>query len=474
MKAWIASATTAAVMACAHAGPPNIVFIEVDDLTYSYLGAFGNKAARTPAIDKLAAGGFVFRHAMAQGAMCGPSRNCLITGTYPHQLGFYQNGDLRSLPADSWVFPKALREAGYRTAWIGKSHLRPPPTDKDEAANFREFFGFDHASFTLGRAMLGGRASEDDDAGEGDDPYIAHLKAKGLYDTFAREAQAKANSTLPEDDYLDGWFARQAVDFIAAHDAVKPLFLWVNFSLPHGPYDVPDTYHAMFRDADVPGVSAPENYTIPESLIERTKRVRNPKKAVADQRGYLAAIAFMDRQVGRIVEALRTKDMLDDTWIVFFSDQGVMQGSLGLLHKATVFRQITHPALIIRPPGGLPAPKVIDAPVELTDLPPTFLAVAGAKDSAPQGHNLLPLLEGGPTPRQLAFAEIEKWIAVTDGTHRLIWSPNGEPPLLFDENTDPENRVNLAPDKPDEVAKLSSAITAWLESTGPRKPPKSH
>lgn len=451
---------------------PNMVFIEVDDLTYSYVGAFGNGSAKTPVIDRLANEGFRFTQAMAQGAMCGPSRNCLITGTYPHQLGFYQNGDLRKLPESSFVLPAALRRAGYHTAWIGKSHLKPWFRGRKEDT-FNDYFGFDHSLHTLGRAMLGAE-NEGGGVANAPNPYTDHLKQRGLWDQFQKEAAEGKNSTLPEDDYLDGWFARKAVDFIEGYESEKPLFLWLNFSLPHGPYDVPDAYHAPFANAKVPGVSRPANYTIPPSLIERTKTIRSEKATIEDQRGYLAGIHYLDRQVGRIRSALEKKDMLSDTWIVFFSDQGVMLGSLGLLHKSTIFRQITQPSLIIRPPGGLKESKVIDAPAELTDLLPTALTIAGSSEKSPAGQPLQPLFDGKPGLRKHAFAEIEKWIAVSDGTWRLL-RPAGEGgALLFNDRKDPENTTNLAAKEPEIVARLSKAIDEWLLSTGPRKPAKSN
>lgn len=454
------------------ATPPHLVFIEVDDLTYSYVGAFGNTSAKSPVIDGLAREGYRFNQAMAQGAMCGPSRNCLITGTYPHQLGFYQNGDMRKLPQDAFVLPAALQRAGYHTAWIGKSHLRPFFQGR-KSDTFNPFFGFNHSLHTMGRTMLGG---ENEGGGRADEsnPYTEHLKQRGLWERFQQEAAARRNSTLPEDDYLDGWFARHAVDYIAAYQSEKPLFLWVNFSLPHAPYDVPDAFHAPFADAKVPGITRTTNYAIPPSLIERTKTVRDPQAILKDQRDYLAGIHYLDRQVGRIRAALDKKGMLANTWIFFYSDQGVMLGSLGLLHKATLFRQITQPSLIVRPPGGLREARVIDAPAELTDLLPTALAIAGSAEKAPAGHPLQPLLDGKTGGRKFAFAEIEKWVAVTDGTWRLLRPAAGnEPPLLFNDRKDPENATNLAAKEPETVARLSAAIDDWLRATGPRKPSKS-
>jgi arylsulfatase A-like enzyme len=460
----------------ARAAQPPIVFIEVDDLAYTYTSVWGSQTSPTPTLARLAREGFVFDQAMCQGMMCGPSRNSLISGKYPHQLGLYQNGDLKKLPENTWTLPAALRRAGYTTAWIGKSHLKPHFANKKEKENpetFNRAFGFDYSLHTLGRALVGG---DDEEGGKGDgpNPYMQFLEKSGLLAPYEADAKAGRNSTLPEDAYLDGWFTKNAEDYIARHDTRKPLFLWLKYSVPHGPYDVADAYHAPFASTPMPGLSKPTNFIHPESLIRRARTYGNAKKAVEDQRGFHANIAFMDRQVDRILAALAAKGLLDSAWIVFFSDQGVMSGAQGLIHKSTLFRQITQPSLIIRPPKGAPAGQRIAQPVELLDLLPTFLEIAGiATERSPAGMSLVPLFTGGKIARQFTFAEIEDWIAVSDGRHRLIRSVKDESPFLFDDEKDPENLTNIAAENPDIVKTLSAAIDAWLKETGPRLQAKS-
>ena len=104
---------------------PNIIFIEVDDLPAHYIGAMGADFAETPTLDRLASEGVFFNNAVCQGTQCGPSRNSLIAGVYPHNLGMYQNGPFKGLAPDVWTLPKALQKAVYKTAHIGKSHIHP-------------------------------------------------------------------------------------------------------------------------------------------------------------------------------------------------------------------------------------------------------------------------------------------------------------------------------------------------------------
>lgn len=103
---------------------PNIVLIQTDDLHPDFLGCLGGPP-ETPNIDALAARGVVFRNAVAQGTSCTPSRISILTGTYPHNTGIYQNRDRRKIELPAWTFPVALRAAGYRTAHVGKNHFIP-------------------------------------------------------------------------------------------------------------------------------------------------------------------------------------------------------------------------------------------------------------------------------------------------------------------------------------------------------------
>jgi arylsulfatase A-like enzyme len=451
---------------------PNIIFIEVDDLCSTYSSPWGSKTSPTPALARLAKEGFVFDHAMCQGVMCGPSRNSLICGKYPHQLGFYQNGDLRKLPRNSWLLPKALQKAGYYTAWVGKSHLKPFFASKKDGDTFKPFFGFDHELHTLGRGLI----SDDDRDGDdnADNPYLKFLRSQGLLEKFQADAAAKRPSTLTEDEYLDGWFTKNAEDFLKGYKADKPLFLWVNYSVPHEPHDVPSVYHTPFAAAKMPGRTKPSNFTHPENLIERTKTFRNDRLAEEFQRGFHANIAFMDTQVNRLLSALDKKGMLDNSWIVFFSDHGAMAGSQGLIHKHTLFRSVTQPSLIVRAPKGAGGGTRVTQPVELLDLLPTTLAIAGGTgEKAPNGVSLLPLFEGKAIVKPHVFAEIEKWVVVSDGQHRLIRSVDRARSFLFNDSADPENLTDLADKQPELVKRLGTAIDDWQARTGERLKPKS-
>jgi arylsulfatase A-like enzyme len=469
---------------------PNIVFIEVDDLNYEYLSCLGSKIVNTPNVDKLATNGVKFTNAFAQGMMSGPSRNSLITGMYPHNMGFYQNGDMKSLPDGVWTFPKALQRAGYYTSWVGKCHIRPFMATRDKTEAMRTQMGFDFVKQTAGRTVLGGgEYGEDTDnkKQKPEDPkkaerqqrnaeadwYMNYLSQMGLKEQFLSEFPEI--STLPEDAYLDGFFSKTAEAFIREYNQAKPLFMWINYSVPHGPYDLAKEYHEPFDFRTMPGFTT-TNFVHPPNLIQRTKSFRNEDDARREQAGIAASVSFMDRQVGRIISQLKEKGIYDNTIIVFFSDQGLMAGDHKLHHKNTLFRQITNPSLIISYPKAFQKDKTISSPVELRDLINTVLDISNAKQEDKSfwktSYSLMPLLEGKSTSvRKYAFAEIEGYICISDGKYRYIEGVDAQ--LLFDDEKDPKNLCDIAAANPEIVKQLSAEIANWLAVTGKRLPAKS-
>jgi arylsulfatase A-like enzyme len=510
---------------------PNIVFIEVDDLTAKYLGAFGAKFAKTPNIDALAASGVVFDNAVCQGTMCAPSRNSLITGQYPHNMGFYLNGQMRALPKNVWTFPKALKQEGYSTLWVGKCHIRPDQAgikadnrvDKKNKAMQAEM-GFDYVYQSEGRVVIlknlkkkveaneqgdenaepikGDKAAKKEarkaarkaerkeakanggtiktnneitDWVNGEDAYGDYLQSVGKLNTFLKEGGKVPTSLDENTEYLDGHFATKALDALKNYKEEKPFFMWVNFSCPHGPFDVPQKYHDKFKGTTFPAPIDPatEQFNVPADIKPHKSKLTKAT-IPAEQAAYSASIAYMDAQVGRIVNFIKSSRFADNTIIVFFSDQGILVGDHGLEHKGTLFKEVLNPALIVNY-KNFKARRVAE-PVELLDLAKTTLAIAGATEqnakACPNGYSLLPLLNGqGKYNRNgVAFGEIENFIAAFDGRYKYI--DNKEQPILFDLQKDPNETINYASSNPTKVAELQKAVKDWIAQTGAIKPPQ--
>lgn len=450
---------------------PNLLFIEVDDLNYEYLSSFGNTLVHTPNVDKLAAQGVRFTNAVAQGMMCGPSRNSLMTGMYPHNLGFYKNGDLKALPKGIWTLPQGLQNSGYATAWIGKCHIRPAGKDKTQA--MKELMGFDFVQQTEGRVVITKKAKKRPKEID-KDWYLRFLKERNLVDKFLKE-YPKITS-LPEDAYLDAFFTANAQDYLNNYKSDKPFFLWLNYSVPHGPNDVYQKYHDPYDVDKMPGTNKPD-FKAPEKLVKGAKLDTDENKHKKLQAGHCAMVSFMDVQVGRILETLEKNKQLENTIIVFFSDHGIMMGDHQRQHKGTLYRQITNPSLIISYPKEYMKNVAVDSPVELIDLVQTSLEIANAPKKELKkrtySKSLVPLLTGKKKKvRKTAFAEIEGYTMATDGRYRLIKGKDAT--LLFNDKKDPKNLHNIADQNTKRVKELSKNIDNWLTTTGEPLPAKSY
>jgi arylsulfatase A-like enzyme len=449
---------------------PNILFFEVDDLMYRFMGQMGRGFASTPNIDKLAKNGIYFAGAVCQGAMCGPSRNSLITGLYPHNIGFYRNGQMKDLQKGIWSLPAALHRSGYTTAWVGKCHVHPPRESRKEPVSnaLRNNMGFDYAVASLGRAMLAGRVRKG--VNMDGDVYIEHLKKVGMLETYTKDCKNhSAVTSLPEKDYLDGFYTATANQWIAAHNKDKPFFLWLNLSCPHGPHDVPQKYHDMYKDKEIPPpLTSKFDGDIPEGLLKDNREAR-PNKIPETRRGFAAATTFVDSMLGQVIDELKKNGEFDNTVIVFFSDHGIFMGNHGRFHKGTVFNEIDNPSLIIHYPAKFRKGVIDKHPVELLSLLKTAMDIAGASPAdkqVPFGESMMPLLTGrGSYKTRYAFTEIEGFQSCFDGRYRYI--AGGSEPILYDLKNDPGESKNIAAEHPEVVAVMKRATQQWLKDSGP-------
>jgi arylsulfatase A-like enzyme len=448
---------------------PNIIFIEVDDLPAHYVGAMGAGFAKTPAIDALAQTGVLFTNAICQGTQCGPSRTSLIVGQYPHNIGMYQNGPFQGLPSGAWTLPGALQRSGYKTAHIGKSHIHPSNEDltgtKEEIkTEGHRRLGFDYVWQSLGRAVVGGADGE-----KGVDRYIDFLLETGHFEQMKTDHGSP--TTLPDDIYLDGLFTNLASEFIGKQGD-QPYFLWLNYSVPHGPYDVKQSYHDQFIDAQMPTPSAADDTGEGIPALLRPSLIRSKEKNLEAQYGNCASIAFLDEQVARILSSIEASGKADNTIVVFFSDHGILVGEHGLTHKSTLYKEVLNPTLLIHDPRSA-TPKTVKQPVQLLDIVKTTLDWAGAdkkEKSKPFGESLTPLLTGnGKYSRDYAVGESPGYYALVTDRYKYIapfdYNEEGET-ILFDLTSNPEETVNVADQNPELVAMFRKKAAHWLAESG--------
>jgi arylsulfatase A-like enzyme len=465
---------------------PNVIFIEVDDLTAKYLGCFGEKNAVTPNIDKLAKSGVLFEHAQCQGVMCGPSRNSIITGLYPHNMGFYLNGQLTSLPKGVPTFTKEIQKVGYHTMWVGKSHLRPntddykglEPSDKKTMAMKKEM-GFDYVYQSAGRTVVLKQAKEFLLKGKewikGKDNYADFLFENKLLQKFVDEGKKDKPSTLdPDTEYMDGHFTSHAIEAMESYKEQKPFFLWLNYSCPHEPFDVPQKYYKSFPPSKMPNAIdfKDEKYTVP-SMLRPHPDVKSKPDQAQYMAEYFATIHYIDKQVGRVVNFIQKSKFSDNTIIVFFSDHGIMAGDHGLIHKGTLYKEVLNPSLIISYPKLFKANRERTA-VELIDLSKTIMDIAGVEASVTNkfnGYSLVPLLigKGEYDGNGLAFAEIQEGFSVFDGRYKFIKTANLD--ILFDLKNNPNETINLANKETKKLEEMKNALATFITKTGKVLPP---
>ena len=377
---------------------PNILWITTDEQRFDCVGCYGNPVIRTPHMDRLAHEGVRFVRGYVQNPMCMPSRMALMTGRYCSEHGC--NINCVGLPPheQQHTFMQALRGAGYVTAAIGKMHMMPKWGP----------FGFTYLDLVEGKA-------------DANNQYIEYLKARGL-DGLQHQAKGPVGpfgtytQALPVEHTIDAFIGRRAVRWLERYDNQAPFFLWVSFCNPHFPFDPPEPYDTLYDPDEVPGpvwregeleAKPPQRQLQRERGYDRLTE-RELREIIAH---YYGNVTLVDDQIGRLLETLERRGLLEGTMIAFTSDHGDLLGDHHLLHKSGVtFYDVTVrvPYIIRYPPLFTPG-TVCDAPVESIDLPATTLDVAGVDPPpAMQGRSLVGLAEGNIDDwREDAFSEID-------------------------------------------------------------------
>ena len=388
---------------------PNVLLIVSDNQRPDTIAALGNQHIRTPNLDRLVHGGFVFNNAYfmgsTTGATCLPSRTMLMTGRTLFRVPLRRMSEeaeaanpITGIP----VLPGTLKGAGYTTLRTGKMGNYP----RFAAQEF-------HKNIVVARSVNGS----------------------------ARHAD-------------------NAIEFLRSQQPGKPFFLYVAFAAPNDPHAGPGTapkkYMDMYKAGDVP---VPPNFMpihpfdngemiIRDELLApwpRTKEMMERHLA-----GFYSVITYMDHQIGRILEALKQTGQYDNTIIIFAADTGTAIGSHGLVGMQNLYEHSVGVPLILSGPG-IPKGKRSDALVYLYDLFPTICDLA--KINAPEGidgKSLAPIMKGEETKVRdsvfFAYKDVQR--AVRNERWKLIRYPRANETQLFDLRNDPQEMNDLAEDAP--------------------------
>ncbi len=520
---------------------PNLVILFVDDMGYSDVGCFGGEI-ETPNLDKLAAGG-VRCTQFYNTSRCCPARASLLTGLYAHQAGIghmvyrdYGEGYRGNLNDRCVTFAEVLREAGYQTMLVGKWHAGHEPHSRPEVRGFDRFTGiYPHI-----------------------DSYWKVLRACDVYrdrKLFIRAGENPKNPYRPNEEfYTTDFFTDAAMDYVdrALRDRARPFLLHVCYNVPHFPLEAPDELIEKYRGkylggwdklretklarmkklgivpakAKLPRVRGFENRKIPgftgvgietdplpawDSLGDEDKRELDFRRAI-----YAAQIDRFDWNVGRLVEHLRRRGALDNTLILFFSDNGCSgeMGTFGLnwgkftranykqwrkkggwsvsqgqgwasgsntpLRK---YKKFVHEGGIASPfiahwPAGIKAGgRIVRRQVfHLIDVMPTLCELAGAtypkvyrgREITPaQGVSMVPWLTGADVevrPRTL-YWQHENHAAIRQGDWKLVTTDdrNDEAWELYDLGEDRGESEDLVAERPEVAERLKRKWRRWAE-----------
>ncbi len=436
--------------------PPNILWICTDQQRYDTIGALNNPHVSTPHIDQLVRQAVAFTHAYCQSPICTPSRASFLTGMYPSRVHLTRNGN-ESVPVEHPpLVTKLLSDRGYDCGLIGKLHLSSAygriEARTDDGYTFWEY---SHAP------------RDDWPHGHG---YADWVRAQG----HSLAELSKSPEGLPAELHQTTWCAEKAIEFIQ-QSHVGPWLASVNFYDPHPPFNPPQQYREMFDPAAMPGPRFRESDLAQQqklAAVDFQSKVRTPDQldihnrfgpeagrqdARTLQAAYYAMIKLIDDNVGRMLAALDESGQRENTLILFTSDHGEMLGDHGLIEKGARFYEgLVRVPLIISWPGHFSAGVVSDALVELTDLAPTLLEIAGMRvPESMQGRSLLPILRGDAPPdhhRDFVRSEYFDALAEPDGTfatmyrdrrYKLVVYHGHRLGELYDLQTDPDEFNNL-------------------------------
>jgi arylsulfatase A-like enzyme len=412
---------------------PNLIFIVADDLGYADLGCYGGRAPVSPVLDRLAAAGIKFTQGYSNSPVCSPTRFALITGRYQYRLRGAAEEPINSksrgsstlgLPVEHPTVPSLLKDAGYRTALIGKWHLGYPPHFGPLRSGYEEFFG----------PMSGGV------------DYFTHCASTGAHDLWEGEEEKI------EPGYLTDLLSQRSVDYVnrmAQQDA--PFFLSLHYTAPHWPWETRDD----------------------EALAQEVKNNLFHLHG-GNIHSYRRMIHHMDEGIGQIVEALQRNGQADNTLIVFTSDNGgerfsdnwpLVGGKMDLTEGGIRVPWIAHwPARIA--PGG-----VSEQHCMTMDWSATFLAAAGvaaAPDYPLDGISLLPVLDDATHrfERPLYFRMNHRGQrALRDGDWKYLRVDGND--YLFNIPADERERANRAPREPQRLDAMRAAWEAWNATMPP-------
>lgn len=425
---------------------PNIVFFFTDDQRYDTINALGNEAISTPNMDRLVERGITFTHAHipcgTSGAVCMPSRAMLHSG----RMLFHIEGAGQSIPLEHKTLGQTLKENGYRTFGTGKWH------------NGCESF---NRSFSDGNEiMFGGMADHWNVPVFNYDPTGKYEKRCPVIHSpgSSNEVQYRNCDHIHAGIHSSELLCEAALNFLDDCNDGTPFFLYLSFLAPHDPRSMPEEFRKMYDPAEI---KLPENFLgghpfdngdlhIRDEMLASFPR--NPEETRRHIAEYYGMISHLDHQLGRVLNVIEDKGVIDNTFIVFAGDNGLAVGQHGLFGKQNCYEHSVRVPLIFSGPG-IPQNARSDAYPYLFDIFPTLCELTGIGIPATvEGKSLVNAMRDPAEKVRdfLYFAYKEMHRAVKDRQFKLIeYVVKGKHTMtqLFDLENDPSEMTNLAFDE---------------------------
>lgn len=499
---------------------PPIVYVYFDQLRADMIGAAGyHPSLRTPTLDTLLGSSVRFGNCFTNAALCRPARASMMTGRLPRHHGVISNETTFVADPRGPSHVRDLRDAGYHTAVIGKTHLHGGDGSEDGTpggadAHLDSYqpilrdWGFDSIveltgpgesrsirsawSDDIGAAVYSAFRGYIQDYELGAKRCVPGSPSELALDPLAGRGQWKTKAPdafdplLVTDVHLDVWCARRAARFVREYSSPEPLYLQIAFPGPHSPYDAPLEWREPYANVldgiptgptSLPG--GPSSAIIQGSL-GYLGRCATPEQIQQLRALYYAKTTMLDAALGEVLSALEDRGWLDEAWIVVGSDHGDMLGSHSLLGKLVFLEEAIRTPLLVRPPGGT-APWTSSALVDQLDVTETLRAAGGlaANDDRSRpgiGRSLLSTVQRGSADpgahegKPAVVIEDLGFSAVRTPTRKLVYQnadyytgdPVEAPVELYLLDTDPDETLNVV-DRPERAAEIAE-LTAMLEA----------
>lgn len=417
--------------------PRHVIVVSIDTLRADQIGAYGNPVVKTPVLDGLAAESVRFARDIAVVPSTLSGHTSMFTGNAPHTHGVPQND--YEVGERNVMLAELMRDAGYDTAaFLGAMPLAS------------------HAHFTQGFDTV--------------DERFTLVRRQDRVEQTMRPANAVTDAVL-------AW--------LHTRDDTRPVFLFVHYYDVHAPYRPPEPYRSMYPQPVQVDDAGSSNH------IQRTRTMLRDGEPLAQAHNqtlialYQGGVSWVDSEVGRLVDGLRTDDLLDDAVLVITSDHGeTFDGRSELWdHGETVYDESVHVPLLVRLPGAWHGGLVVEPPVSSIDLFPSILELVGLSGPPVEGLSWVGHLRGDlrPTTHPVVFAEGSKphkpsgqaWVndatqkLALDGTWAFIQTPRAKVSALYDLATDPGQLHDVTPDHKNVAEGLHRQVRAWRVSAQP-------